>query len=213
MKILILIYTTVILFFITCCTGNKPYAPILVLGTEAGFGTYTCEILKAEGWNDFMVDSIRSRKVNSSYLEKFDLVILGEASLKEEDRILLTGYVRSGGNLIAFHPDTALAELFGISDYKGTMTGGNLVINTNDNFCNGLMNNQMQFHGFADRYSKAAGTIASFKDFSISGDEFPAVVHNIYGEGNAVAFLYNLPRSIVLQGREILHWQVWKRTA
>ncbi len=199
MKVFILISTTVILFSVTCCTGNKTSAPILVLGTEAGFGTYVCEILKAEGWNEFIFDSINSKEVNSSFLEKFDLVILGEASLKEEDRKLVTGYVRSGGNLIAFHPDTALAELFGISGYNGTMTGGNLVINSRDVICNGLINRQMQFHGIAERYSKAsAGTIASFKDNSISEEEFPAVVHSTYGKGHAVAFLYNLPQSIVL---------------
>ena len=198
MKVFILISTTVILFSVTCCTGNKTSAPILVLGTEAGFGTYTCEILKAEGWNEFMFDSINSKVVNSSFLKKFDLVILGEASLKEEDRKLIMGYVRSGGNLIVFHPDTALAELFGIGGYYGTMAGGNLSINTRDDICNGLINSKMQFHGIAERYSKANGrTIASFKDDSISEDEFPAVVHNIYGKGHAVAFLYNLPQSIV----------------
>ena len=199
MKVFILISTAVILFSVTCCTRNKTSAPILVLGTEAGFGTYTCELLKAEGWNEFILDSINNKEVNSTFLNKFDLVILGEASLKEEDRKLIKGYVRSGGNLIAFHPDTALADIFGISGYNGTMPGGSLVINSKDDLCNGLIDSKMQFHGIADRYSKAgAGTIASFKDNSNSEDEFPAVVHNTYGKGNAVAFLYNLPKSIVL---------------
>ena len=198
MKVFILIFTTVILFSVTCCTGNKKSAPILVLGTEAGFGNYACEILIAEGWNEFIYESISSKEVNSSFLEKFDLVILGESPLSEGAGKLVTDYVRRGGNIIAFHPDTALAELFGINGYDGTITGGNIVINSKEDLYNGLINNQMQFHGIADRYSIAgAGTIALFKD-SISEDEFPAVVYNKYGKGQALAFLYNLPQSIVL---------------
>ena len=47
-----------ILFVIISCSRKETSAPVLILATNAGFGTYTAEILKAEGFNEFQIDSI-----------------------------------------------------------------------------------------------------------------------------------------------------------
>ena len=51
-------------------TGRKSDAPILLLATQDGFGTYTEEILKTEGFRGIQVDSLNSEKITRSYLSK-----------------------------------------------------------------------------------------------------------------------------------------------
>ena len=56
----------------------------------------------------------------------------------------------------------------------------------------------MQFHGEADRYDlKGAREIAALYKDAFTKTEYPAVVINAYGKGHAMAFLYNLPLSVV----------------
>ena len=56
----------------------------------------------------------------------------------------------------------------------------------------------MQFHGIADEYLiKSGSAIATLYKDSETKSEFPAVVSNSFGKGHAIAFLYNLPKSIV----------------
>src|SRR5688572_12604736 len=100
---------------VQCRTKSDPLAPILVLATDENYGTYTCEILKAEGFNSFVKDSITSSQISGAYLRSFDIVILAETSLTKEAVDELTDYVKSGGNLIAFRPDKKLSSLFGLS--------------------------------------------------------------------------------------------------
>ena len=56
----------------------------------------------------------------------------------------------------------------------------------------------MQFHGTADIYTIKTATILAAL-FAKKTDDltFPAVVRHDYGKGHAIAFLYNLPKSIV----------------
>ena len=207
MRIFILISFVVSLFYFTGCSEYKTSLPILVLATEEGFGSYTGEILRTEGWNEFIMDSLNNELINSSYLNKFNIVILCETSLDNAEIKLISDYVRRGGNLIVFRPDSGLAELFGIEGRNGNISDGNLIINSADELCKGLIDKQMQFHGIADKYSEAKGRImASFIDNSASENKFPAVVYNVYGQGHAIAFLYNLPKSIVYtrQGNPLL---------
>jgi hypothetical protein len=195
----IYILVTFVLFFGIFGCGNKYSAiPILILATENDFGTYTGEILKTEGFNEFKIDSLTDVKVTASYLKKFDLVILSESEVGQPAKDMLHEFVKSGGNLIAFRPHLSLSDIFGISPAGGNIDEGYIGIDTTTQEGRALVPKTLQFHGLADEYiSKRGSAIATFYRDSGTKSEFPAVVSNSYGKGHAIAFLYNLPKSIV----------------
>ena len=190
----------VISFFMIECnyaTGKAP-CPILVLATDNNFGSFTSEILKAEGFNEFQIRPLADINVTLSYLKEFDIVILTEVVLTENQQQMLVRYVKEGGNLIAFKPDKKLSSVFGIVNSGGTMDENYILINTHTEIGKGIAPPTLQIHGEADKYDLMGGEkIATlYKDESTS-TEYPAVVTNDYGKGHAMAFLYNLPKSIV----------------
>ena len=198
MNRILLLVTFVLMPGIMGCGINTSVVPILILATDADFGTYTGEILKAEGWNEFKLDSLTSAKVSATYLNTFDLVILAESKVSLPAKKMLCEFVKNGGNLICFRPDPALAELFGITPAGGNIAEGYIGIDTTTEEGKSLINKTIQFHGIADRYKVKSGrTLAVLYNDPVTRSEFPAVVSNEYGKGHAVAFLYNLPKSIV----------------
>jgi hypothetical protein len=194
----ILIAIFIQLSVISGCTGKTSYAPILLLATETEFGTYTAEILKTEGFNEFELDSLNSGNATPSYLAKFDLVILAESKISPGGINLIREYVKQGGNLIAFRPHQDLAELFGIVPKNGNFTQGYICIDTTTQPGKGLTSKELQFHETADKYALQGGkSIATFFTCKNTKEGFPAVVNNIFEKGHTVAFLYNLPKNIV----------------
>ena len=98
----------IILFFsFTGCSKEKPAQPILLLTSRNNFGSYTGEILKAEGFNEFITDSLGSKKISKSFLAQFDQIILTEQVNDSRMWKMFMRYVRRGGNLIAFQPGQA----------------------------------------------------------------------------------------------------------
>lgn len=182
---------------INYAAGNKQY-PILVLATDKNFGSFTGEILKTEGFNEFQMDLVTDAKITLKYLNKFDVVILTEISLTSSQNEMFARYVKDGGNLIAFKPSKKLCDVFGIVDQGGTISEGYISIISNEEMCKGLVFESLQFHGEADKYQLKGGRMiaALYKD-PFTAQRYPAVVVNDYGKGHAMAFLYNLPQSIV----------------
>ena len=194
-----LILASLILLFIgTSCSRKIASTPILIIATNADYGTYTAEILKAEGFNEFQIDSLTSPRVTLSFLKQFDIVIIGETTVQKPYIELLFAYVKAGGNLIAFKPDKQLSELFGITGSKSTISEGYIKIDTSGYIGKGLVPVTIQFHGSSDVYKlSGAEEIASLYSNAQSKTGSPSVVLNKYGEGYAAAFTYNLPKSIV----------------
>ena len=178
---------------------DRVKVPILVLATPAEFGAYTEQILRAEGFNEFQVESLSAPSLTVDYLRGCDVVILTETKLTSAQADLLNHYVNDGGNLIAFRPDKQLAPLFGISDTGSTIVDGYVRIERNNEIGKGLVSDTLQFHGESDRYEmKGADVVATlYKDAGTSAAQ-PAVVSHQFGKGRAIAFTYNLPKSIVL---------------
>ncbi|MEP7143732.1 MAG: hypothetical protein ABI707_12710 [Ferruginibacter sp.] len=175
-----------------------PANPILVLATDNKFGSFTCEILKTEGFNEFEMVSINDVKVTSPYLKKFDIIILTEVPLTNGQKKLLSKYVDEGGSLIAFRPDKKLEEVFGIVSSGGSIAEGYISIIESKGIGKGITTELLQFHGEADLYDLKGGKkIATFYKDAIDSTKYPAVVVNNYGKGHAMVFLYNLPQSIV----------------
>jgi len=182
------------LIFAAATPGN----PILVLAIQDKFGLYTGEILKAEGFNEFQIESPSDAGITLSYLQNFDVVILAETALTDAQRTVLTSFVNAGGRLIAFRPDKQLCSLFGVADAGSTLSEGYLKINTATSTGAGLVSETMRFHGTADRYALDGATaIATLCSNVSTATSNPAVVMNKYGRGRSVAFAYNLPDCIV----------------
>ena len=179
-------------------TPGNPSLPVVILATHSGFGTYTAEILKTEGFNEFLVDSLTNPAITLRYLKTFDLVILGETSVTASHKKMLADYVRAGGNLIAFRPDKQLCEIFGLADRQAILSEGYIRINVSEKTGRGLSQETIQFHGNSDVYGlQGAEPVAMLYSDAGHSTGFPAVVTNHYGKGNSAAFTFNLPKSIV----------------
>lgn len=186
------------LFHAWSCSHKSTNPPILIIATNSNFGTYTSEILKTEGYNEFVTDSPGSKNITSSFLKKFDYIVLAESRVDARLKKILEKYVRNGGNLIAFRPDIAISEFFGINPTGGYIDEGYIAIDTTTNPGKGITPEVLQFHGMADKYSISNATsIAHMQADESSPDRYPGVVSASYGEGHTTAFLYNLPKSVV----------------
>jgi hypothetical protein len=192
-----------LLLLIGLLTAKTNYAatnahdPILVLATDRNFGSFTGEILKTEGFNEFRMDSLTD-KTKLSYLKKFDVVVLAETSVTDLQMEMLARYVKEGGSLIAFRPDRKLSDIFGMSDRGATVAEGYIAINTSEGIGKGITSESLQIHGEADQYDLKGGIkIADLCKDGKTATGQPAVVINDYGKGHAMAFVYNLPQSIV----------------
>ena len=112
---------------------------------------------------------------------------------------LLTNWVTAGGNLIALRPDKQLAGLLGLTDAGTALSNAYLLVNTAAAPGAGIVNQTIQFHGTADRYTLNAGTtsIATLYSNATTATTNPAVTRRVVGSGTAVAFTYDLARSVV----------------
>jgi len=190
-----------IIFLLTVvisCSNKARVSPVLLLATDSDFGSYTAEILKTEGFNEFTIDSLERDGITGSYLAQFDLVILAGSKINRPKTDLIRDYVIDGGKLIALNPDPELAELFGLVSMNKNLSGGYVRIDTLTEQGNGLSSRLLQFHGKARCYSlNGARSLASLYSDKELKESYPAVVTNNYMKGKTIAFLYNLPQSIV----------------
>jgi len=176
--------------------GNA-HDPILVLATDRNFGSFTGEMLKTEGFNEFRMDSLTD-KTKLGYLKKFDVVVLAETPVTDLQMEMIARYVKEGGSLIAFRPDKKLSDIFGMIGREATVEEGYIAINPNEDIGKGITSESLQIHGEADQYDLKGGVkIADLYKDGTTATGWPAVVMNDYGKGHAMAFVYNLPQSIV----------------
>ncbi len=176
---------------------TPPTGPVLVVTNNSNkFGEYYTEVLRNEGLNYYSVTDISS--VSTSLLSNYDVVILAEMSLTPAQVTTFTTWVNGGGNLIAMRPDKQLAGLLGITDSNSTLSNGYLLIDTSKNVGNGLVNQTIQFHGTADRYTLSTATsLANLYNNATTATSNPAVTLRSVGSGQAAAFTFDLARSIV----------------
>ncbi|HZK62745.1 MAG TPA: DUF4082 domain-containing protein, partial [Puia sp.] len=192
----------------TFTTADKPATPpdegsggpVLIISSVTNpFSRYTAEILRAQGYNAFKVMDIS--EVDASDLVHYDVVILGQMSLSGPEITMLSNWTTAGGTLIAFRPDPGLASLLGITPAGGTLADKYLLVNTGTGTPGaGIVNQTIQYHGLADLYTLSGATsLATLYSSSTVATSNPAVTSNSVGAlgGKAIAFLYDLPKSIV----------------
>ncbi|MBE0540498.1 MAG: DUF4082 domain-containing protein, partial [Verrucomicrobia bacterium] len=174
--------------------------PILVLTNDTNpFTEYYGEILLAEGLNSFELQNISA--INSVMLADYDVVILGEMALTGGQVTDLSDWVTAGGNLIAMRPDKQLATLLGLTDAESTLSEGYLLVNNLERPGVGIVDQTIQFHGTADRYTlDTATSLAALYSDATTATVNPAVtLRSVAGNGGqAAAFTFDLARSVAL---------------
>ena len=182
--------------------------PILVL-TDSDYvknplGSYLAEILRSEG----LVESDRAERPALSAdddpgvrLSAYRVVLLAEMELIAAEERLLRDYVSGGGVLIAMRPDADLADLFGIQ-LLGTRPERLLqyfAVDVDNATGGGIVEEPLQYHGQATNYSlDGAAPLARFHDNGSSPSSHPAATVNRHGNGHAVAFAFDLAKSVAL---------------
>ena len=171
-------------------------APLLLLTSAANnFTQYYAEILQAEGLNAFTTAD--ATNLSRALLEQHDTVLLGEVALSTAQVATLSEWVDAGGNLIAMRPDKKLAPLLGLADQGTTLSEGYLKIAQNGPG-RGIVAETIQYHGVADRYElNGATSIATLYSNATTATTSPAVTLRHVGAGHAVAFTFDLARSVV----------------
>ncbi|MGY2132960.1 N,N-dimethylformamidase beta subunit family domain-containing protein [Hymenobacter sp. HD11105] len=196
--------------------NEGPGGPILVISSTSNpFSRFPVEILRAEGFNEFAAKDITEVRANGSQLSSYDVIVLGHITLQASDVTLLTNWVTAGGTLIALRPDAQLAPLLGITPVNSTLLDKYLLVNTTSGPGVGIVNQTIQFHSAADLYTLNNGTTSLATLYSAAGTATsnPAVTQRIVGTngGKAVAFTYDLARSIVYTRQGNPAWAGQKR--
>ncbi|MDO3416879.1 DUF4082 domain-containing protein, partial [Hymenobacter sp. BT770] len=194
--------------------NEGPGGPILVISSSANpFSRFPIEILRAEGFNEFAAKDIS--QVDNTTLSSYDVVILGDISLSAANVTMLTDWVTAGGTLIALKPNAQLAPLLGITATGGTLLDKYLLVNTASGPGVGIVGETMQFHGTADLYTLNSGTtsLAMLYSSATTATSNPAVTQRAVGTngGKAIAFTYDLARSIVYTRQGNPAWAGQKR--
>ena len=172
--------------------------PILVLASNAHFGSYIGEILKAEGFAEFEILPFTNNKISLKYLKDFDIIILAETISGSMQAGMLGRYVKEGGNLISVIPDKKMKKVLGVVEGDGSFNNGYFLVDTNAEIGKGITSKSIQLHTKVDKYLLDGGKkIATFLSDRINATQFPAIVMNKYYKGHAIGFLYNLPENIV----------------
>ena len=180
--------------------NEGPGGPILVITSPSStFGKYYAEILRAEGLNAFAVADIST--VSATTLADYDVAILTPTATLSSDQVaMLTTWVTAGGNLIAMRPDPQLASLLGLTAAGSPLSNGYLLVDTSQAPGNGIVNQTIQFHGTANRYTlNGASSVAMLYTNANTSTSNPAVTLRSIGTsgGQAAAFTYDLATSIV----------------
>ena len=172
----------------------------MVIGSaDNPFGRYYAEILRNEGLNAFTATDISS--VSATTLGQYDTVILGDMPLTDAQATMFSDWVNGGGNLISMSPDPKLAGLLGLTNASGTLSDAYLKVDTSTAPGKGIVDETIQFHGPADRYTLGgdARAVATLYSGANTATQNPAVTIRDVGTngGQAAAFTYDLARSVV----------------
>jgi hypothetical protein len=171
---------------------------LLITASDRPFSSYMAEIMKAEGLSEFT--SLDLSLVTTGVLSGFDEVVLGDADVTSAQVTMLTNWVNAGGRLVAMRPDKQLASLFGLTDLGTTLSNAYMKVDTTAGYPGvGITTQTMQYHGTADRYSLTGGafSLAALYSNASTATSSPAVTGRFAGSGIAVAFTYDLSRSVV----------------
>jgi hypothetical protein len=188
-----------------------PGGPILVISSVLNpFSSYYSEILRAEGFNEYLVADIST--VTPTMLTNHDVAVLGEMSLTSAQVSMLSNWVNAGGRLIAMRPDKQLASMLGLRSSASTLSNAYLKVQTTSGPGIGIVGQTIQFHGTADLFTlNGATSIAGLYSNASTSTSSPAVAIRNVGTGQAAAFTYDLAKSVVYTRQGNPAWSGQKR--
>ncbi|GAA4439580.1 hypothetical protein GCM10023188_36070 [Pontibacter saemangeumensis] len=187
--------------------------PILVISSTSNpFSQYPAEILLAEGLNEFATADVAA--ITAEKLSSYDVVIVGDIPLSDPQVAMLSDWSNAGGTLIALKPDAKLGPLLGLVPAGGTLANKYLLVNTATGPGKGIVNQTIQYQGEADYYTlNGATSLATLYSGANTATTYPAVTMRTVGDmgGKAVAFTYDLARSVVYTRQGNPEWAGQKR--
>jgi len=184
---------------IEAAVPTAPGGPILVVTAgSTKYKDFYPEILRAEGLNAYATADVA--QLNAATLSAYDVVVLAPVALNSTQVTALTDWVNAGGSLIALAPDAQLNTLLGVAPAAGgAVVNGYILVNTSGAPGNGIVNQTMQIHANANRYTlNGATSVATLYTNATTATTGPAVTLRTVGSGRAAAFAYDLVTSIVL---------------
>jgi hypothetical protein len=183
--------------------------PVLVATDPVNhFTDYLPEILKAEGLTTFATTDAGNIGGSVS-LADYKVLVLGEATLTEAQVALVTQWVNAGGGLIALRPSANLHGLLGLNPSAGTLSNGYAQLDTTSAPGAGLTPDTMQYHGPANLHTLAPGTraVATLFSNATTSTPYAAVSLRTVGSGHAIAFAYDLAKSVIYTRQGNPAWQ------
>lgn len=184
---------------------------LLLLVTDRGyaanpFGDYLREIMKTEGF--LGIEQAQVGSIDAPLLRRFAVVVLAECRPDAETRRTLRDYVGSGGRLLAMRPEPGLADLFGLRFERPGREAmlQYLSVDPAAEVGRGIEPTPLQYHGAADLYLRTTATVAAWLCDGLEPSDHPAVAINAVGTGLAIAFTYDLARSVALMRQGNPEW-------
>ncbi len=175
-------------------------APILLLVNKDSanpFGMYFTEILRAEGLNCFHTADLSTLQPES--LQRYEVVILAETSLNAAQKEMFSAYVARGGRLVGMRPAEGLESVFGVERSAGVFLEGYLKTDSAHPAAAGIHPASLQIHGESHLFTLAgAQPVAWLYADRDAPTENPAITVNAFGAGLAVAYAFDLAKSIAL---------------
>ena len=187
--------------------------PILIVSSNLNpYSRYLVEILRAQGYTAFKAVDISEVESNPAMLNDYDIILLGQMTLNSTDVGLFSSWTNAGGTLIAQRPSTLLYPLMGITS-SGTrvdnITNTYLLVNTATGLPGtGIVSQTIQYHGDADLYNMNAGTtsLATLYSSATTATVNPAITSKNCGAGKAIAYAFDLAKSIILTRQGNMAW-------
>ncbi len=174
-------------------------APLLLVLPEQSANphrAYLAEILRAEGLNAFHART--TAETDWSALDRYPVIVLAEGAFSREQADRLGAYVQQGGRLVAMRPGPDLDAVCGLEPAGGVTADGYMAGDPSAAGL-GLPAAALQFHGEADRRRLAgAEPVAWLAAADGARSPYPAVTRHRFGQGQAVAWTFDLARSVVL---------------
>lgn len=176
---------------------NEKPSILVIKGETEDFSAYYPEILRAEGFMGF-------RTTTKADLLKLDLAsfssIILSGAVDDASAKRLGAWVEEGGNLIAIKPSGPITELAGVTSEAMAPLPGYLKFDTSRQPGQGLVKEEIQFHGEAVRLTAQPETrILATLRFGESRETLPAATLRPLGSkgGEVAAIAFNLAQSVV----------------
>lgn len=177
--------------------GSAPILLVVSRDSANPFGIYFTEIMRAEGVNCFHTTDLSALEPDP--LSKYDVVILAETPLNPAQADMFSAYVSRGGRLVSMRPVDGLESVFGVARAEGVFLEGYIKTDPARPAAAGIDPSSLQIHGESHLYTLAgAQAVAWLYADRDTATENPAITVNAFGEGQAVAFAFDLAKSIAL---------------